>query len=229
MRALSTPTEYVSAFHEFLCANGDETNANYMRAYMKDRASFIGIKAPRRRELVKMFLDKHKFFPAEWLTEVVHEMWVAEEREMHHTGMEWVFKHKKAWTKDTIELLEFMITTKSWWDTVDYIAANLVGHYCKKYPEEIAKLNAQWMNSGHLWLLRTALLFQLKFKTETDTDLLFANIRKLADHPDFFIRKGIGWTLRELGKSNPQEVVQFVNASKLSNLSRKEALRRIDL
>lgn len=198
-----------------------------MFAYLKDQYPFYGIKAAERRTAAKSFVAQHGLPPFEDLEQITKLLWQSDERELQHTAMEWVEKHKKSWTEGIMELFEYMIVTKSWWDTVDMIASHLVGTYCKKFPGRIPDLNSHWMNSGNMWLQRTALLFQLKYKETTDTELLFANIRALAGHKDFFIRKAIGWSLRELAKTNPEIVMDFVNKTELSNLSRKEAIRNI--
>jgi 3-methyladenine DNA glycosylase AlkD len=129
--------------------------------------------------------------------------------------------------KDIIELLEFTIVNKSWWDTVDGIAGWLVGPLFKKYPELIGPKTTQWMNSGNIWLQRTCLLYQLNYKKSTDTEILFRFIEELSGETSFWIRKAIGWILREYSKTNPDTVLKFVNSHQLSALSRKEALKVI--
>jgi len=120
-----------------------------------------------------------------------------------------------------------MITTKSWWDTVDFIAAKLVGDYFKKYPNQIGKYIQKWINSDNMWLQRTAILFQLKYKNQLDPKLLKYIIQSQLGSNEFFINKAIGWVLREYSKTNPTWVFNFVNTNEkgLSNLSKTEALR----
>ena len=127
-----------------------------------------------------------------------------------------------------IELFELMITNKSWWDTVDLIATNLVGAYFKLFPEQIIPVTKKWMNSDNMWLQRTCLIFQLKYKEEIDTDLLTDYILQLKDTKEFFINKAIGWILREYTRKNPEWVIDFVNKYELSNLSKREALKLIN-
>ena len=120
-----------------------------------------------------------------------------------------------------------MITHKSWWDTVDYIAANLLGTYFKLYPEQRQIYVKNWLASGNFWLQRSAILFQLKYKDQVDTEMLSHVITSLLGSKEFFINKAIGWMLREYGKTNPAWVVDFVNGHQLEKLSQKEALRLI--
>ena len=126
---------------------------------------------------------------------------------------------------EIINLYVFMITNKSWWDTVDFIASNLVGTYLKRFPGQTETLTTQWMKSENIWLQRTCLLFQLKYKSETNTELLHQFINQLSASNEFFIRKAIGWILREYSKTNPDFVVDYVEKYPLSGLSQREALK----
>jgi len=138
-----------------------------------------------------------------------------------------VEKSIKHVNKDFISVIEFMITNKAWWDTVDMIATHHVAALFRRFPEMIPVYTKKWLNSQNIWLQRTALLFQLKYKDKTDTTLLFDMIRKLAGHKDFFIRKAIGWVLREYSKTAPDAVIQFIDQNQLSPLSKREALKVI--
>ena len=120
-----------------------------------------------------------------------------------------------------------MITHKSWWDTVDFIAANLVGPYFKSFPGQREKITGKWLSSNNMWLQRSVLLFQLKYKDSLDTDFLADTIHSLTGSEEFFINKAIGWILREYSKTNPQWVRQFVQATSLHPLSKREGLRLI--
>jgi 3-methyladenine DNA glycosylase AlkD len=154
-------------------------------------------------------------------------LWEQPEREFQYFAMEMVEKFRKKAPAGMIGTYELMILGKSWWDTVDFIAAVLVGGHFRRFPEMVAPYTGKWMASGNIWLQRTALLFQLKYKKETDFGLLATFITFLAGSREFFIRKAIGWALREYSKTDPQRVKAFVTATPLAPLSRKEALRRM--
>jgi len=124
-----------------------------------------------------------------------------------------------------LQLAEFMITHKSWWDTVDLVATKIAGTALSASPELIPAYADRWISSENIWLNRSALLFQLKFKKATGTNLLFSYILKCASMHEFFIRKAIGWALREYSKTTPDLVRTFVESQKLSPLSRKETLK----
>ncbi|NRA91436.1 MAG: DNA alkylation repair protein, partial [Psychroserpens sp.] len=136
-------------------------------------------------------------------------------------------KYIKNQDPSDIELYEYMVTHKSWWDTVDFIAAHLMGGYFKTYPELRASFCEKWLNSGHMWLQRCAILFQLKYKDQADTELLSHMIESLLGSKEFFINKAIGWMLREYSKTNPKWVLNYASKTDLSPLSRKEAIRLI--
>lgn len=219
--------EYLNTLIEEFERSADAEIARGQKAYMKNQFEFLGIKAPIRQHLQGPFLVKTYLPPKSKLNSIIQQLWDQPCREYQYFGQELVQKYAKAFEKEDITLLEYMITHKSWWDTVDFIAAKLVGSYLKSYPEERKVLTGKWITSDNLWLQRTALLFQLKYKKDTDTELLAHIIRSLTGSKEFFINKAIGWVLREYGKTNPDWVINFVDQTSLENLSRKEALRRI--
>jgi 3-methyladenine DNA glycosylase AlkD len=119
-----------------------------------------------------------------------------------------------------------MIVTKPWWDTVDGIATRIVGPMVLATPDLVARMDA-WLETDNLWLVRTAILHQLGWRERTDADRLWRYCQRRADHADFFIRKAIGWVLRQYSKTDAEAVRRFVaaNASTLSPLSQREALK----
>lgn len=159
---------------------------------------------------------------------VVKTLWQKPEREYQYAAQELAAKYLRHSDKRDIDLFEWMITTKSWWDTVDFIASTIVGNYFKHFPDQLPEKNEDWLHSGDIWLQRTTLIFQLKYKEKVDEQLLVDNIRRLNGTNEFFINKAIGWALREYGKVNPEWVSDFTNQNNLSNLSRREALKRLN-
>ena len=200
-------------------------NAFQMKKYMKSRFEFFGIKSPLRRELYGKHTSQFGLIPADQREEIVHWCWEAPQREWQYFAMEFLGKEVKKVNKEIIVLYEFMIVKKSWWDTIDFISANLVGPYLQKFIEQIPHRTTKWMNSDNMWLQRTCLLFQLRYKNRTDTELLISFIHQLEGSNEFFIRKAIGWALREYSKTDPDFVVRFVRENSLSGLSEREALK----
>lgn len=220
--------EYISTLRTEFKRNANPGIASGQKAYMKNKFEFYGINAPLRKELQKPFLLKLHLPAKKDLGKIVKTLWELPQREFQMFAQELAGKYKKELVKEDIKLLQYMITHKSWWDTVDFIAAHLVGAYFKIYPELRQKITDKWLKSGNMWLQRSALLFQLKYKAEVDVDLLSINIKYLLGSKEFFINKAIGWALRQYSKTNPDWVRSFVSNNNLHPLSRREALRLID-
>lgn len=199
-----------------------------MKAYMKNQFEFFGIKSPQRAELSRpLYAECKKLNRDESLT-LAGELWNLPQRELHYFAQEMLDKNlKKKWQNEDIEFLEWLVLHNSWWDTIDFIAPKLMKSYFDLYPEERIKKTKEWIKSGNIWLIRSAILIQLKTKEKTDFDLLFDIILKVNQTKEFFIDKAIGWVLRENAKHCESIVLQFIekNRSKLSKLSEKEALK----
>jgi len=222
-------TNYLSTLQAEFERHTNSQNAAAQKAYMKDHFEFYGITAPQRKEIQKPFLLKEHLPPKKDLEKLVKKLWNKQQREHQMFGQELVLKYRKQLEKEDIDLLEYMVTHKSWWDTVDFIAANIIGAYFELYPELRKKYVKKWLTSDHMWLQRSALLFQLKYKDQLDNELLTYAIRKLLGSKEFFINKAIGWTLRQYSRTNPKWVIDFVrDTPTLANLSKREALRLID-
>jgi 3-methyladenine DNA glycosylase AlkD len=219
------PIEFIKSLETEFILHKNKNIAIAQKQYMKNKFEFYGIKTPLRRELQKPFLVV-KYLPNKSNLEfIVKELWLKPQRELQYFSQELVKKYTKQFEKKDIELFEFMIVNNSWWDTIDFIAVNLVGAYFKKYPEQVEIYVEKWLRSGNIWLQRSAILFQLKCKQELDTELLVRIINNLLGSKEFFINKAIGWILREYGKTNPVWVKKFVQKTTLSKLSRREAIR----
>lgn len=202
--------------------NHNEENAKAMKAYLKDNFEFLGVKTPLRKQLCKEFL-KEKSKEAFIDEALVKELWANEYREIQYIAIDYLIKQKKKLQREHIALIKDLIITKSWWDSVDLIASHLAGELGRKYPELIEEYFLPWSESENMWLRRTAILYQLKYKENTNTDILKQVIKANLHHEEFFIRKAIGWSLREYSKSNQEWVREFIANNKLSKLSEKEA------
>jgi 3-methyladenine DNA glycosylase AlkD len=221
------PHPYLRPLQQLFESHADPEVAVAQAAYMKNKFRFYGLKTDQRRSLMQQFFKEHGRPPVEELEEVVRSAWAQPQREFHYAGME-IFTHgAKKLGRDFLPLAEFMILDHSWWDTVDHIAVHGVGVILQRHPANIRQVNDRYMRSNELWLQRTALIFQLQYKEKTNTNILFGNISKLSDHPDFFIRKGIGWALRQYARTDPKAVKEFVASTRLAPLSVREALKHL--
>ncbi len=216
-------TNYFSPLLDLFEANKNDDNALKMAAYMKNKFSFYGIKSPLRKELQKQFLSDNGKLPPHTASKDIKQVWNDCNREVNYVIQD-ILRHKRYWDSDeSIELVEWLIVNKSWWDTVDALAVNCAGQYLRIHPEKIEYYNAKWISSDNIWLVRTAILFQLKYKEKTNFELLKSNIRLHSHQKEFFIKKAIGWALREYSKTNPSAVIKFLNENELQNLSIREA------
>jgi 3-methyladenine DNA glycosylase AlkD len=201
--------------------------AESMSAYMKNKFPFLGIQKPIRSELESSWVRECKLLNFDELKSLVLALWQLPEREYQYTALV-LMRSAKIWKHNqALELLEYLIVTKSWWDTVDALAAQMLGPYFLKYPEQLYLTIPNWKKSENLWLNRCTLIFQLKHKDKTDVELLFGLIRHFAPEKEFFIKKAIGWALRELSYRNPELVMDFCNREPLQNLSKSEALKAL--
>ena len=219
------PQDYLKRLQKQFQEHSDLELARGQEAYMRNQFDFHGIKTTARRELQKTFLKKEDLPLRDDLLAIVKNLWEKPQREYQYFAQELFFRFKRELQPQEITVFEYMITHRSWWDTVDFIAANLVGQYFRKFPEQRAEYVERWLATGNIWLQRTAVIFQLKYKKETDTKLLASTIDRLLGSREFFINKAIGWALREYSKTDPQWVVDFVEQTELSRLSRVEGLK----
>jgi len=221
---MATP-EYLTPINDTFIAKANNIEAQAMKKYMKNKFEFFGIKSPSRKEIYKLHKSNYGLLPDNGFEDIVRWCWNQPQREYQYFAMEFLGRRMKKADIEIIELYEFIIINKSWWDTVDFIAANLLGDYFKRFPEQINTITTKWMASENIWLQRSCLLFQLKYKQNTDTILMTDFINKLNGSKEFFINKAIGWLLREYSKTNSAFVVDFVGKNHLSGLSRREAVK----
>ncbi|WP_260444198.1 DNA alkylation repair protein [Listeria rocourtiae] len=204
-------------------ANSEEKQA--MEQYMRNQFVFLGLRSPKRRVLYRNFIAECGK-PQDTIS-VAKKLYEQEEREFCYIAIDILTKSVKKQSMDVIDFYEQLIQTEPWWDTVDLLASTLVGGHFAVYPELIPTYNAKWIDGNDMWLARTAILFQLKYKEKTDAMLLFANCEKWLDSEDFFIQKAIGWALRQYAKFDSEAVIDFVETHDLAPLSRREALKHL--
>ncbi len=219
---------YLGHVIERFSIHANPANAVPMERYMKHKVKFFGVKTPERKSVTRSIIMDYGRPDASDIPELVKLLWDQPQRELHYFGLD-LLEHvvKKQQIRDT-DLFRFLITTKSWWDTVDWLATRIVGMHLKHYPDEIADLHRDWMASDNMWLQRVCILFQLKYKNDTDVPLLFQTINALSHSNEFFIQKAIGWALREYSKTDADTVITFVNKHPLKPLSQREALKVIN-
>jgi len=205
--------------------NADSKIAGEQKAYMRGQFEYYGIKTPKRRQIQKPFLVKQFLPQKEEAIQIVKLLWNKPQRDYHYVAQELMLKYSRQMQEKDMAVFEYMVTNKSWWDTVDFVATKLMGAYFKIYPKRKKFYVEKWIKSDNIWLQRSALLFQLKYKEELDTELLAFTIESLLDSKEFFINKAIGWVLRDYSRVNPDWVLAYVHNTPLNSLSKREALR----
>lgn len=209
-------------------AAADPGRAGPMAAYMKHVAPFLGIPTPLRRELSRA-VTRNTPKPAEAdCAALALRCWELPEREYRYFAVDYLRKHVSRCSSGLLPVVRHLIVTVPWWDTVDLLAAHTVGPLVAADPA-LATVMDEWIEDDDLWVARAALLHQLRRTSSTDAERLFAYCRRQSGHPDFFIRKAIGWCLREYAKTDPEAVRAFVAAERtsLSPLSVREALKNL--
>jgi 3-methyladenine DNA glycosylase AlkD len=219
---------YTRAIQSLFTTHADPLAAIPMKRYMRDQFEYLGIKIPQLRALLKEHIDEHGLPEEAELGTIVHELWALPQREFQYAVDILLGKLEEKLPPDFIGTLEYLLITKSWWDTVDGLAAGPVGEQFKRYPEVRKACLSKWRGSDNMWLRRTTLLFQLNYKAETDFELLCALIRENLGSKEFFINKAIGWALRQYTRVDPQGVRAFVAATPLHPLSAREALKWLE-
>jgi 3-methyladenine DNA glycosylase AlkD len=218
---------YVTKLKSLLEEHADPTQAAPMKKYMREQFEYLGIKTPRRVALLKEFYAQNGLPEVKELASILRDLWALPQREFQYTAVGLLDRLSKKLPPNFIETIQYLIVTKSWWDTVDSIASGTVGAHFKQYPAIRKKYLARWRNSKNMWLRRTAILFQLGYKKETDFDLLCEIVRENLGSSEFFINKAIGWALRQYAYTDPKAVKKFVKETELHPLSRREAMKHL--
>jgi len=218
---------YVKKLRALLEKNANPKQAPAMKKYMRDQFEYLGIKSPQLKLLTRQHIAENGFLPLDELDEVMRDLWSLPQREFQYAATSLMGRVEKKLPESSIKSMEYILTTKSWWDTVDTIS-HFVGIHFSRYPKISEKYLAKWRKSNNIWLRRTAILYQLDYKSETDFDLLCEIIQENLGSKEFFINKAIGWSLRQYAKTDPKAVKKFVKETKeLHPLSRREAMKHL--
>lgn len=218
--------ERLASLEASLKAAADPKRAADMARYMKNRFAFYGVMARERRALQRAaFTGAPKPSQAD-VIRLTKDCWRKDERELQYFGADYVKQHIDVCDERFLDHVAFLVTHKSWWDTVDVLAGHGVGRLASRYPSIAIEMN-EWIDSDNTWIVRTALLYQLGAKADTDAEQLFDFCERRMQDREFFIRKAIGWALREYSKTDARAVRSFVrkHEAQLSGLSKREALK----
>ncbi len=208
--------------------HADPVRARSAAAYMRDQFEFYGIAAPTQRQIAREATAGLPPPSESELAKLAEACWSQPEREWQYFACGYLRKHVGRASPGLIDLARTLVTTKSWCDTVDSLASHTVGPLVRTHPELVATMD-RWVSDENIWLARTAILHQLSAKQHTDPARLFRYCEIRATEKEFFLRKAIGWALREYSKTDGAAVRAFVvGHAELSGLSRTEALRWLE-
>ncbi|MFV2000610.1 MAG: DNA alkylation repair protein [Acidimicrobiia bacterium] len=224
-------TEIADRAFGLLTASANPENAGPMAAYMKSRMPFHGVMSTDRKVITRQLVEEYPAYDHGQYARNVRSLWGGSFREDQYLAIGYARSFPRYVTVSNLRLYRTMVVQGAWWDFVDEIASHLVGSVLVTQPEVATPRIAAWIGDKDLWLRRTSIICQLRRKNDTDIDLLEqACTQNLAD-TEFFIRKAIGWALREFAKTDARWVVAYVHEHRggMSGLTYREATKHLDL
>ena len=227
---------FIATLRAALAAQADAAQAPAMQAYMKSAMPYLGISTPLRRQLTAGVVQRAPLADAQTLADTMEALWrQAAFREERYAAMELARArpHARLASLALLPVYEQMIVSGAWWDTCDDISGNGIGTLLQRWPEAMKPALRRWARGDDLWLRRAAMLCQRRLKAGFDAVLfyetLLASVGDVRFERAFFIRKGMGWALRERSYAAPEDVQAFCReyAAQLSPLTMREALKAI--
>lgn len=213
-------------------ARADPAKASPMAAYMKTGMPFYGVQAPGQKEIAREVAKHFNITSRHDYEQTITKLWSKPHREERYLAIRVARRYPSLVTPRSLKLYEKLIRDGAWWDLVDDVAIHLVGKVLLDHRAEVAPLMDGWIADDDMWIRRSAIISQVRHKEDADYQRLFAYCRACAAEKEFFIRKAIGWGLRDYSYTVPERVIAFLrdNAENLSGLSSREAskgLRRM--
>lgn len=215
--------EYFDRLLGQLQNKGDSNIAIQQARYMKDQFEFLGLKAGPLKEQLRIFRQENSLPDPDQLDDLCRLCFACQYREVQYCALEITKRSIKKVPEEFIRTLEWMVVNESWWDSVDALAG-LIGEHLTRYPELQPRTTDGYNTCDNMWLVRVSIIFQLKYRDQTNFNLLTRYILNHKESKEFFIRKAQGWALRQYSKFQPEKVRAFIEAHpELSGLTRREA------
>jgi 3-methyladenine DNA glycosylase AlkD len=216
-----------SEINQALKELGDPERALQMEKYTRHRFSYFGLNAGTRLQAFKVLKPKIKALSHPEYLALMQALWDGDKRELQYFAIDMGKWQKKRFTPADLPILETLLMNKSWWDSIDLLSTNVISEIGKQFPFDFEPYRLKWINSDHMWLNRTTIIYQLKYGKETNLEKLEEAILPHLRSPEFFHQKAIGWSLRQYTRVNPDWVQNFVERHEIVGLARREALRLI--
>jgi 3-methyladenine DNA glycosylase AlkD len=231
LRILVGMDELVEYVQSELTAMADPDKAPQMAAYLKTEMPFYGVQTPARRKLGRELKKRFPPHTADEYRAMVETLWALPHREEKYLAIGVAGAHRQFITFEQLDLYERLITEGAWWDLVDGVASSLVGRVLLLERPRTRRVLDGWIDCEDMWLRRTAIISQLEHKEATDAAMLFDYCSRRSFEKEFFIRKAIGWALRQYARVDPAAVSDYLlaNRERLSGLSFREAAKHLDL
>lgn len=200
-----------------------------MQAYMKTEMPYFGIKAPARRQIFRDLRNEIVVDSPDVYVAFIETLWSGDHREHKYLALDFARRFFRHAEPAHIELFRSLAVEGAWWDLVDDLATHMIGPLARRHPDELWPIVDAWIDHDDMWLRRTAMLSQVGAKDETDDRRLFTHALVLAAEKEFFIRKAIGWALRDRSYTNPDGVNEFLDThwDELSGLTRREGAKAL--
>lgn len=210
-----------------LAQRANPVDAGPMQAYLKTEMPFYGVKKPGRTAIERLLKKRFRLDDRDAWEEAVRALWALPHREEKYLAIAYAKLHPEHAVPASLPLFEQLIREGAWWDFVDDVAGNLVGRLWSEHRAWTEERMDRWIDDDDLWIRRTAILGQLKHKEHTDVARLFRYCRERMHEREFFIRKAIGWALRQYSYTDPDAVKDFLRAHRdeLSGLSYREGAK----
>jgi 3-methyladenine DNA glycosylase AlkD len=220
------PVEFVQ---RALAEAANPEKAEGMQAYLKTDMPFYGVQKPGRTRILRQLKREYPLASREEYQRLIVALWELPHREEKYLAQGVATAFKEYVVPDSLPLYRRMITEGAWWDLVDETATHMIRPLVIHYPEEIWPEVDQWIHDDDMWLRRAAIICQVGAKDHTDSERLLSFCEARAHETEFFIRKAIGWALREYAKTDPEAVAAFARSHRgdLSGLSFREATKHI--
>jgi 3-methyladenine DNA glycosylase AlkD len=227
--AAEFPAEAVAMVQSALADAADPEKAAGMQAYMKTDMPFYGVQKPERARILRRLCKEHPPADHGQYLSLATALWELPHREEKYLAQGVATAFPKWIIPESFPLYERFVVEGAWWDFVDEIATQLIRRLIVEHPDQTWPVVDRWIDDADMWLRRTAILCQIGARERTDTGRLFAFCERRAFEREFFIRKAIGWALREQARTDPEAVARFAveHRDRLSGLSYREATKHI--
>ena len=225
---MTTPAAARAFFRKRFVAVGTPARARQEQAYLKSDLRFYGASVPEIRKASADFARAHPDLTRTELRAIVDGLYASRWHDLRSASIALLGRYERVLRESDLPWLAGLVRSSNTWAHVDWLAADIIGGVVERYPVALKRLRV-WATDESFWVRRTALLAQLRMlsRGEGDFDLFARLAAGMLDEREFFIRKAIGWILREVSKGRPELVYEFLREHRaaVSSLSLQEGAK----